>query len=156
MKLWKRILFQREIYRTSGVELISSFRVKTLSVSAYKLTGEKLICILLNESFLSGNSAAHIRGLLWDAQSCNKRKLRMVVRTPVRVWLFISVFMWCSSVYTEKALWFAQLGMFLFLSIIVTLLVTQLGYSTIECQLENSYGIGWNVTLLSNKLHLEV
>jgi hypothetical protein len=67
MKLSKRILYQREIYRTSGVELISSFRVKELNASAYKLTEENLICILLNESFLSGNSAAHIHGVPSDA-----------------------------------------------------------------------------------------
>jgi len=67
MKLSKRILYQREIYRTSGVELISSFRVKTLSASACKLTEENLICILLNGRFLSGSSAAHIHGVPWDA-----------------------------------------------------------------------------------------
>lgn len=55
MKLSKRILYQREIYSTSGVELISSFQVKILSARAYKLTDENLICILLNESFLKKN-----------------------------------------------------------------------------------------------------
>lgn len=63
MKLSKRILYQREIYSTSGVELISSFRVKILSARAYKLTEENLICILLNESFVKGNFAAQIHGL---------------------------------------------------------------------------------------------